>query len=152
MSKLQARNEAVINAPIATIWQIITDINVLHRINPGVVSATGSMDRQGATRTCEIDNNGRKGTMTEKLVILVPEKKTVWTIESDTMGMSKMLKETQFVFQLENLGENRTKVVSETHYQPANVLAKFMNVLIMKKMIGKAQEQILANIKSLTEK
>ena len=45
MSKLQARNEAVIDAPIATIWSVITDITVLHRINPGVVRATGAMDQ-----------------------------------------------------------------------------------------------------------
>ncbi|MBI4945190.1 MAG: cytochrome P460 family protein [Bacteroidetes bacterium] len=39
MSKLQARNEMVINAPISKIWAVITDINVLHKINPGVIKA-----------------------------------------------------------------------------------------------------------------
>lgn len=110
------------------------------------------MDKQGETRTCDIDNKGRKGTMTEKLIELIPEKKTVWTIESDTMGMSKMLKDMQFVFNLEKLSNNKTKVVNETYYQPANLIAKIMNGLMMKKMISKAQEQILNNIKSLTEK
>ncbi len=52
MSKLQARNEAIINAPIGSIWAIITDINQLHKINPGVIKATGRMDKQGETRTC----------------------------------------------------------------------------------------------------
>ena len=77
MSKLQARNETTINAPISNVWAIITDINLLHKINPGVIKATGRMDKQGETRTCEMNNNGRKGIMTEKLVELVPEKKTV---------------------------------------------------------------------------
>lgn len=77
MSKLQARNEAILNAPISSVWAIITDINLLHKVNPGVVSAKGRMDKQGETRTCEMNNNGRKGTMTEKLIELVPEKKTV---------------------------------------------------------------------------
>jgi hypothetical protein len=152
MSKLQARNEAVINAPVSSIWAIITDINVLHKVNPGVVKASGRMDKQGETRTCQIDNKGRTGTMTEKLIELVPEKKTVWTIESDTMGMSKMLKNTQFVFNLEKIDDHKTKVINETYYQPANLIAKIMNGLMMKKMIGKAQEEILSNIKSLTEK
>jgi len=45
MSRLQVRAEAVINAPIGTIWSVITDINVLHKINPGVIKATGTMNR-----------------------------------------------------------------------------------------------------------
>ena len=152
MSILQAKNEAIIHAPASRIWAIITDINLLHKVNPGVIQASGRMDRLGEVRTCQIVNNGRKGTMTEKLIEFIPEKKTVWTIESDSMGMGQMLKNTQFVFNLEELEDNKTKVISETYYQPANIIAKIMNGLIMKKMILKAQEQILINLKSLTEK
>lgn len=152
MNNLQARNEIIINAPVSAIWAIITDINMLTRVNPGVVNASGAMDRLGATRVCQIDNKGRKGTMTEKLIELVPEKKTVWTIESDTMGMSKMLIDTRFVFHLEKQSDHKTKVISETHYRPANLLVKLMNRFMMKKMISKAQGEILSNIKSLTEK
>ncbi|MEY2829898.1 MAG: hypothetical protein RIQ33_1756, partial [Bacteroidota bacterium] len=32
MSKLQAHNEAIINAPISKVWVAITDINLLHKI------------------------------------------------------------------------------------------------------------------------
>lgn len=151
MSILQARNEAIINAPAESIWAIVTDIGTLHKVNPGVVKASGRMDVQGETRTCEINNNGRKGTMVEKLIELVPQKKTVWTIESDTMGMSKMLSDTRFIFNLERIADNKTKVVNETYYKPANLMAKIMNSLVMKRMISKAQEQILFNIRSLTE-
>jgi hypothetical protein len=152
MSKLQARNEAIINAPVSSIWGVITDINLLHKVNPGVINASGRMDKQGETRTCDIDNKGRKGTMTEKLIELVPENKTVWTIESDTMGMSKMLRDTRFIFNLEKLGNNKTRVTNETYYEPANLIAKIMNAIMMKRIICKAQEQILTNIKSITEK
>lgn len=151
MSKLQVRTEAVINAPIGNIWSVITDITVLHKVNPGVVNATGTMNRLNGTRTCEIDNKGRKGTMTEKLIELVPGTKTVWTIESDTMGMSKMLKGTRFCFTLEKIGDTRTMVINETWYRPANMIAGLMNRIVMKKMILKAQNAILNNIKSLTE-
>ena len=152
MSKLQARNETIINAPISSVWALITDINVLHKINPGVIKATGRMDKQGETRTCEMNNKGRKGTMTEKLVELVHEKKTVWVIESDTMGMAKMLKDPRFCFYLEKLGENKTKLINESYYLPANFMIKIMNALMMKKMMGKIQTKILSNIKTLAEK
>jgi uncharacterized protein YndB with AHSA1/START domain len=152
MSKLQARNEATINAPISSVWAIITDINVLPKVNPGVIKATGRMDKQGETRTCEMNNNGRKGTMTEKLIELVPEKKTVWAIESDTMGMAKMLKDPRFCFYLEKLDENKTKIVNESYYEPANLMVRIMNVLMMKKKMGQIQGQILSNIKSIAEK
>lgn len=152
MSKLQARNEATINAPVSSVWAIITDINILHKINPGVIKATGRMDKQGETRTCEMDNKGRKGTMTEKLIELVPEKKTVWAIENDTMGMRKMLKDPRFCFYLEKLGDNKTKIINESYYVPATIMAKIMNALMMKKMMSKIQSQILSNIKSMAEK
>jgi uncharacterized protein YndB with AHSA1/START domain len=152
MSTLQARNEKIINAPINSIWALITDIHSLQKVNPWVEKASGRMDKQGETRTCEFNNKGRKGTMTERLIEMVPEQKTVWTIETDTMGMSKMLKDTRFCFYLEKLGDNRTKVINESHYQPATLMAKIMNGLMMKKQMRNIQEQILTNIKSLTEK
>ena len=152
MSKLQARNEIIINASIANVWAVITDINLLHKVNPGVIKASGRMDKEGETRTCEMDNKGRKGTMTERLIELVPEKKTVWAIESDTMGMSKMIKDPRFCFYLEKLGDNKTKIINESYYQPANLIIKIMNALMMKKKMRHIQEQILTNIKSLTEK
>ena len=90
--------------------------------------------------------------MTEKLIELVPEKKTVWTIESDTMGMSKMLKDPRFCFYLEKLDDNKTRIINESYYQPANLMVKIMNGLMMKKKMRKIQGQILSNIKSLSEK
>lgn len=152
MSKLQARNEVIINAPISSVWAIITDINVLHKVNPGVITAKGRMDKQGETRTCEMQNGKRKGTMTEKLIELEHEKKTVWTIVNDTMGMQKMIKDPRFCFYLEKIGDNKTKIVNESYYEPANFIIKIMNALMMKKKMGQIQEQILSNIKSLTEK
>jgi uncharacterized protein YndB with AHSA1/START domain len=152
MSPLQARNEAIINAPVSSVWAIITDINLLPQINPGVIKASGRMDKQGETRTCEMDNRGKRGTMTEKLVELVPEKKTVWAIESDTMGMGKMLKDPRFCFYLEKLDDNKTKIVNESYYEPGNIMVKIMNALMMKKKMGEIQQKILTNIKSIAEK
>ena len=152
MGKLQAKNEIVIAAPVREIWDMITDIGMLHKVNPGVLSAKGRMTTLFDTRICEIDNKGRKGTMTEKLVELIREKRTVWTIESDSMGMSKMLRDTRFCFDLEEINSNETRVVSSTYYTPANFIARLMNGLMMKKMIANAQQQILENLKKLTER
>ena len=151
MSKLQARNEAIINAPVSSVWAIITDINLLPKVNPGVITAKGRMDKQGETRTCDMNNNGRKGTMTEKLVELVHEKKTVWVIENDTMGMKKMINDPRLCFYLEKVGDNKTKIINESYYDPANLFVKIMNALMMKKKMRQIQEQILSNIKSIAE-
>jgi hypothetical protein len=152
MSKLQAHNEAIINAPISSVWAIITDISMLDKINPGVISAKGRMDKQGETRTCEMQNGGRKGTMTEKLAELVHEKKTVWVIETDTMGMAKMLKDPQFCFYLEKVDDGKTKIVNESYYEPANLVVRIMNSLMMKKKMSQIQKKILSNIKAIAEK
>ena len=151
MSTLQARNEAVIDAPMDRIGSIIPDNNLLHKVNPGVVKATGAMNELNATRTCEIVNGRRKGTMTERMIEMAPNKRTVWTIENDTMGMGKMLSGTRFIFNLERLDDKRTRVISETHYTPANLMARIMNALMMRRMIGKAQATILQNISTLTK-
>jgi Polyketide cyclase / dehydrase and lipid transport len=152
MGKLQAHNEAVINAPVSKVWAIITDITLLDKINPGVITAKGRMDKQGETRTCEMDNRGKRGTMTEKLVELVHEKKTVWVIENDSMGMGKMLKDPRFCFYLEKINDNQTKIINESYYEPANLMVRIMNALMMKKKMGEIQSQILSNIKAIAEK
>jgi hypothetical protein len=151
MSILQARNEAVLDAPISKIWAIITDIGLLPRINPGVVSVTGTMNEPDGTRTCEILNNGRKGSVTEKLIEFVPGKRTVWKVETDTMGISRMLRDTRFSFILEKVTDSSTRVTAETHYSPATFLARIMNGLMMKKKFAEAQEQILQNLGTLAQ-
>jgi uncharacterized membrane protein len=151
MNRLQAKNEAIIEAPAGRIWALVTDISMLPRVNPGVVSATGTMNELNGARTCQIENGGRKGTIHERLIELVPGKKTVWTMESDTMGASKMLRDTRFCLTLEKTGDSQTKIVLETWYSPAGIMGKMMSALVMRKMFGKAQQQILQNIRSLTE-
>ena len=90
--------------------------------------------------------------MVEKLIELIPEEKTVWAIENDTMEMSKMLKEPRFCFYLEKLGDNKTRIVNESYYLPANFVVKIMNALMMKRKMRGIQEKILANIKSIAER
>ena len=90
--------------------------------------------------------------MTEKLVELVHEKKTVWVIEDDTMGMKKMLKDPRFCFYLEKVGDNKTKIINESYYLPATLMTKIMNALMMKKMMWKIQAKILSKIKTIAEK
>ena len=151
MSTLQARNEAMVHAPVSKIWSIITDVSLLPRINPGVISASGIMNEPNGTRTCEVRNKGRKGRITEKLVEFVPEKRTVWQVENDTMGMSKMLKNTRFFLTLVKVSDSSTRVTAETYYTPTNWVARVMNLLMMKRMFAGAQKEILNNIQTISE-
>ena len=48
---------------------------------------------------------------------------------------------------LEKLGDDKTKIINESYYEPANLMVKLMNALMMKKKMGQIQEQILSNIK-----
>jgi uncharacterized protein YndB with AHSA1/START domain len=152
MSQLQARNEILINASASKVWSVITDINLLPKINPGVIAAKGTMDKQGELRTCEMNSKRGKGTMTERLVEVVPEQKTVWTIEEDSMGMKKMLRDTRFCFYLEKQGDNQTKLINESYYSPVGLIAKLMNAFMMKSMMGKIQTKILHNVKEHSER
>ena len=68
------------------------------------------------------------------------------------MGMSKMIKDPRFCFYLEKVDENKTKVINESYYQPANMMVRIMNTLMMKTKMSQIQEQFLSNIKSIAEK
>ncbi|MGB3076659.1 MAG: hypothetical protein WBB36_15125, partial [Chitinophagales bacterium] len=72
--------------------------------------------------------------------------------ENDSMGMSKMLKEPRFCFYLERISDSQTKIINESYYEPANLMVRIMNALMMKKKMGEIQSQILSNIKSIAEK
>ena len=151
MSKLQAKNQLEMNAPVQKVWEVITDITRLHKINPGVVRATGKMNELGSTRTCEMSMNGRKGVLIEKLIDLVPEKKTVWEHQSDDMGLGKMLKNIRYHFTLEKISESKSKLTAESYYEPATFFGSIMNVLMMKRMFSKGQDTILRNINSVVQ-
>ena len=62
-----------------------------------------------------------------------------------------LLKETCFVTSLEKIDDSKTKVTNETYYQPLNVIAKIMSALMVKPVFAKMQEEILTNLKILTE-
>ena len=151
MSKLQAKNQLEMNAPVQKVWEVITDITQLHKINPGVVRATGKMNELGATRTCEMSMNGKKGVLVERLVELVPQKRTVWEMESDDMGLSKMLKNVRYHFTLEKVNDTRSRLTAESYYEPATFFGSIMNALMMKRMFSKGQDTILKNINSVVQ-
>jgi hypothetical protein len=60
-----------------------------------------------------------------------------------------MLKDPRFCFYLEKLDDNKTKIINESYYEPANIMVKIMNALMMKRKMGQIQQQILNNIKLL---
>lgn len=150
-SKLQARNEIIINQPVEKIYQMITDISQLHKINPGVIKAEGKMDEVGAKRHCTIDNRGKEGKMEEKCLELVPYERTVWQLEKDNVGFTKMMDNIRFYFHLKANGPNSTFVANETHYAPRHFIAALMNSIMMRKMVGKTQQTILTNLKQRAE-
>ena len=151
MSKLQAKNQLEMNAPAQKVWEVITDINQLHKINPGVVKATGKMNELGSTRTCEMSMRGKKGVLVERLVEFVPQTRTVWEMVSDDMGLGKMLKNVRYHFTLKKVNEGKSRLTAESYYEPANFFGTIMNVLMMKKMFSKGQDTILKNINSVVQ-
>jgi len=66
--------------------------------------------------------------------------------------LRKLLKDKWFCLNLEKKNDGSTKVANESYYQPANLMARIMNGLIIRRTIRKAQEKILQNLKLLAEK
>jgi hypothetical protein len=109
------------------------------------------MDKLDAVRVCTIRMGKKRGSLQEKLVEFIPNKSTVWQHIEDDMGMSKMMRNITYKFELIDTGGSSTKIISESYYEPANAVAKVINPIVIKRMFHKGQRQILSNIKQIVE-
>jgi hypothetical protein len=151
MSLIQVQTERIIYAPVQKIWEIITDLTLLSKINPNVVSVTGAGDQPGDERIVELRRSSGSGTVTEKLVEKQFGSHVIWLQTGDTMNMSSLIRDARFVTRMEPTGPATVRVIMEAYYIPVSSSARMLNDTHMKPNISKAHELILQNIKEMAE-
>ncbi len=146
---VQGSNEIIVNARPEPIWHVLEDSTLLPQWAPMVKHTTGTTQRAGAVRTCQVEWQGRKDEVFERCVEATPNKRIGWVMERGMM--MKMFSKVLFGFALEPQGANATRLRMEYRYEPKNLLASLMFKVMMSRKLNEMREMLLGNLKAFVE-
>lgn len=147
---LQGSNEIIVNAKPEVIWHVLQDSTLLPKWAPMVTHTTGTTERVGSVRTCQVEWQGRRDEVVERCVEATPYRRIGWVMERGMM--MKMFSRVAFGFALEPRGPNTTLLRMDYRYAPKNVLAALMFKVMMRRKLNEMRGTLLANLKSLIER
>ncbi len=153
--KKQLERHATVNAPAGVVYRLFMDNAELASWAPAVDAVTGTHGGDGsglgATRTCAVTMNGKKGTMAERCVEAVPETRASFLVVDDSFGFSKMLTDYGFTAHFTPATSEQTTVRIETFYTPANPVAAVLNRLVMRRKFRSVVDELLGGLCALAE-
>ncbi len=147
---LQGADEILIDASPHEIFAILEDSQRLPEWT-SVLSSTGSREMPGAVRECEVDLDGKRGSVVERCIESNRPRYIGWAMEQDTFGFSRLVSDFGFSFTLKPAGDGKTRVRNETYYKTRHPLAAAMNATVMRRKFRGARRRWLANLKRLSE-
>ena len=151
----QLERHATVNAPVGVVYRLFMDNAELANWAPAVDAVTdihgGDGSGLGATRTCAVTMNGKKGTMVERCVEAVPERRAAFLVVDDSFGFGKMLTGYGFTAHFTPAASEQTTVRIETFYTPAHPAAAALNRLVMRRKFRDVVDQLLAGLRTLAE-
>ncbi|MBI1266162.1 MAG: hypothetical protein GC193_01900 [Cryomorphaceae bacterium] len=152
LSPKQLDQSVVINVPSEKAWHIFNDLSLRPKWTCDVqkIHFSNQMTTVGDVAVTECIVNGKSGKLTTRCVDLKPPYRGEFIVEKETFGFSKMLKDISFAVDFKSLGENKTQITMQSHYQPKNSLVKLMNRFIQKKM-GKEVDLMMNGLKVFME-
>ena len=145
----QGSSDILIHTTPEPIWVILADSTCLPQWAVMVKSTTGTTERVGSTRTCQVEREGRKDQVMERCIEAVPLKRIGWVMEQGMM--TQMFSTVQFGFELEPQGSGQTRLRLGFLYEPRNLVACLMYYLMMNKKMEGLRQELLKNIKNLVE-
>ncbi|MBI4597032.1 MAG: SRPBCC family protein [Candidatus Omnitrophica bacterium] len=146
----QGSSEILINSRPEPIWAVLADSTCLPQWATMVKSTTGTAERVGSTRTCQVEWEGRKDQVVERCIEAVPPRKIGWIMEQGMM--TKMFSTIQFGFELEPQGASQTLLRLGFLYEPRHLLARLMYALMMRQKMASLRQTLLENLKTLVER
>lgn len=145
----QGHDEILVQAPVEGIWAVLEDSTRLPEWTT-VFRTTGGRETPGSIRECDVDFEGKTGSVVERCVESVPHKRIAWVMDADTFGFSRMLSDFGFSFTLTPRAGNETLVRNETYYRPETLVAKMLNPFMRRKFRG-ARRRFLEGLKRVSE-
>jgi uncharacterized protein YndB with AHSA1/START domain len=151
----QLERDTTVDAPVGVVYRLFMDNAELANWAPVVDAVTneqgGDDTGLGATRTCAVTMNGKKGTMVERCVQAVPETRASYLVVDDSFGFNKMLTDYGFTVHFTPTTNERTTVRIGTFYTPANPIAAVLNRLVMRRKLRGVVDGLLGGLRALAE-
>jgi uncharacterized protein YndB with AHSA1/START domain len=155
IGKHQVTRTLAVAAEPAAIWGVIADSTLLPQWTGVVTRVTylgGEEEGVGMTRHCDVELGGRNGTMTERCVEFVPNRRAAYVVDDDTLGFHRMLRDYGFTITLEPRSERSTALRIDTYYTPRNPLYGLMNRLVLRRRMRKTVDGLLQGLKEISER
>jgi uncharacterized protein YndB with AHSA1/START domain len=154
--KKQLERDTTVSAPAGAVYRLFMDNAELANWAPAVDAVThehgGDETGLGATRTCAVTMNGKKGTMVERCVEAVPSARASFLVVDDSFGFTTMFTGYGFTAHFTPAAGGRTTVRIETFYTPANPITAVLNKLIMRRRLRRVVDDLLAGLRTLDER
>lgn len=145
----EGSSDLIIQKGPERIYRILEDSTLLSQWAPMVKHTTGTIEKTGSVRECQVEWEGRQDQVAERCVEAVPNRRIVWVMEKGMM--TKMFSTIRFGFDLEPQDDDATLLRLGFHYEPRHILARLMWHLMMKKNLEALRQELLGNIKRLAE-
>lgn len=149
MKAFHGSSEILVKARPEQVWAILEDSTRLPDWAPMIKGTTGKIEKVGSLRTCQVEWEGRKDEVVERCIEATPPKKILWVMEKG--GMKKLFSDIRFGFALEPKDGDITLLRLEFLYEPKNIIAYLMYILMMKRKLKDLRQTLLNNLKELAE-
>jgi hypothetical protein len=139
----------------AAIWGIVADSTLLPqwaRVVTDVAYLGGEEEGVGMTRHCNVELGGRTGTMTERCVEFLPNRRAGYVVDDDTLGFNRMLVDYGFTITLEPRSDRTTALRIDTYYTPRNPLYALLNRLVLRRRLRRTVDGLLQGLKDTSER
>jgi hypothetical protein len=150
---LQGRDDRIIAATAAAVWNIIEDTAPLPGWVPMVTHVdvvSGQREHVGATRTCQVRTMGRRGQVTERCAELVPQRWAFYTVEHDSLGFSRLVDDFSFSIAVEAHDDTTTTVALASYYRPRGLTGRLAN-LLLRRQLRRTRRRMLTGLARLAE-
>jgi hypothetical protein len=139
----------------AAVWGVIADSTLLPQWASVVKDVTylgGEEEGVGMTRHCNVDLGRRTGTMTERCVEFVPNRRAGYVVDDDTLGFQRMLLDYGFTITLDSRSDRTTALRIDTYYTPRNPLYALLNRLVLRRRMRRTVDGLLQGLKEISER
>ncbi len=136
-----------INAPVASVWEVLADIGNISEWNPGVVRSYVTGDRAGevgAARHCDL---GGKNYLDEEVIEW--DEGRLLTIR--VVGSNMPFKTADIRFTLSGEGDGTTVTVAPEYSLKGSIVGVLMDTLVVRRMYVRGMESLLSGLKEHVE-
>lgn len=141
-------NEITIKAPMAKIWEALTDIECLDQYDPTVKKSTAvTNEKMGIGAKRKVDMLDGKNWFEEKVTVYKPNE----SLEYELTACSFPIHHLKHTYSFEKIGD-QVKVKQTMQYQMKyGFLGKIMDALLVRKKSDKGIKLFFSGLKNYTE-